>query len=73
MNFLAFKAAVAARFAQMTTDHPVLYRADVAGDVLWDTYLESFPEGTNPIYRKQDEALSNASIDELNKLLEDMQ
>lgn len=27
----------------------------VDGDTLWDTYLASFPEGTNPIYRERTE------------------
>lgn len=53
MNFQTFKHAVAAQFALMSQHE--LYRTNVTGDQLWETYLSSFPEGTNPIYRKRTE------------------
>ena len=53
MNFMNFKSAVAEQFSRMTK-HQV-FRTDVDGNTLWDTYLASFPEGSNPIYRKRRE------------------
>ena len=53
MNFSLFKQAVAKQFAFMQK-YP-LFAVDIDGDTLWDTYLRSFPEGTNPIYRERTE------------------
>lgn len=53
MDFMKFKGAVAAQFGQMK-GFP-LFRTTAPKDLLWDTYLESFPEGTNPIYRERRE------------------
>ena len=53
MNFNKFKTAVAARFASMSKHG--LFRVDVTRDELWDTYLKSFPAGTNPMYRERTE------------------
>lgn len=52
-NFVVFKHAVAKQFAEMQKYN--LYRVAVTGDALWDTYLNSFPEGTNNIYRERRE------------------
>ena len=53
MNFNVFKTAVAKQFAFMQ-NYP-LFVVDVSGDDLWQTYLSSFPEGTNPIFRERTE------------------
>ena len=53
MDFMKFKTAVAAQFEQMK-GFP-LFRTTAPKDLLWDTYLNSFPEGTNPIYRERRE------------------
>jgi len=53
MDFIKFKTAVAAQFARMQTS--TLYRTRVERDALWATYLRSFPEGSNPIYRTRTE------------------
>jgi len=53
MNFKTFKTAVATQFAAMTYGNPELYRADISGDDLWDLYLSSFPEGSDPVYRER--------------------
>ena len=53
MDFMSFRKAVATRFATLCS-FP-LYRTGVSGDEMWKTYLESFPEGTNPIFRKRRE------------------
>lgn len=31
----------------------ILYEVDIDKDYLWNLYLDSFPEGTNPIYRER--------------------
>lgn len=53
MEFNVFKVAVAKQFERMKKHQ--LFRTDVDKDVLWATYLNSFPEGTNPIYRERTE------------------
>ena len=53
LDFTRIKGAVSSHFAKMTQSR--LYQVDVSGDELWDTYLSSFPEGTNPIYRTRTE------------------
>jgi len=53
-NFKAFKTAVGAQFALMQTQ-PDLYRTDVDKNALWETYLASFPQGTNEMYRERTE------------------
>lgn len=51
MDFKNFKLAVAKQFDEMSKHE--LFRVDVDKDLLWNTYLSSFPEGTNPIYRER--------------------
>ena len=53
MSFNNFKQAVAKQFAVMSKHH--LFRTNVSGDEMWETYLASFPKGTNPIYRERTE------------------
>lgn len=53
-EFNKFAAVVAARFAAMV-QHGELYRTSASPDALWDLYLASFPEGTNPIFRQRTE------------------
>lgn len=53
MNFVNFKSAVSKHFKDMTKDDFNLFRVDIPGDVLWETYLSSFPEGSNPIFRER--------------------
>jgi hypothetical protein len=53
MDFATIKNAVAKQFDAMSKGD--LFRTEVEKDVLWDTYLASFPEGTNPIYRERTE------------------
>ena len=56
MNFNEFKVAVAKQFATMVKDNTNnLFTTNLDKDELWNTYLESFPEGTNPIYNKRTE------------------
>lgn len=51
MPFHSFHQKFLAHFESMTKDAPALYRVDFDPDTLWKLYLDSFPEGTNPIYR----------------------
>ena len=52
-SFSVFKDAVNAQIQKMLA-RP-LFVVDVERDELWNTYLESFPPGTNPIYRERTE------------------
>lgn len=47
--FGAVQSALTKHFKRMS-EHP-LFRTDAEGDVLWETYLKSFPPGTNPLYK----------------------
>ena len=53
MKFTDFSSVIAARFKLMSKHQ--LYVVDVDKDLLWETYLKSFPEGTNPIYKTNTE------------------
>ena len=56
MEFTKVKKLLAENFANKfpagTTGMP-LYEVDIDKDYLWNLYLDSFPEGTNPIYRER--------------------
>lgn len=52
--FATFAQLVAASFQELTKDSNV-FIADIDGDVLYATYLAAFPEGTNPIFKKNTE------------------
>lgn len=53
MNFKTFKQAVQKQFAAMSKG--TLFRTEITGDKMWETYLASFPIGTNPTYRERTE------------------
>lgn len=53
MDFNKLKISVAKQFERMAK-HP-LFRVSVDKDKLWETYLASFPAGTNPIFRERTE------------------
>lgn len=53
-EFQRFKIPVAEQFKRMCSTGK-LYIVDIDKDLLWNTYLDAFPEGTNPIYRKRRE------------------
>lgn len=48
-NFKLFQDAVSKQFEFMRGHE--LFRVDVSKDEIWDTYLKSFPAGTNPIFK----------------------
>ena len=54
MDFLQFKKAVAKQFKKMS-EGSKLFRVQIDKDLLWNTYLNSFPPGTNPIFRERTE------------------
>lgn len=53
LDFQQFKIPVAKQFERMSK-HP-LFRVDIDNNLLWETYLAAFPEGTNPIFRERRE------------------
>ena len=53
MNFIEFRDAVAKNFSEMQNHQ--LYRTAAPKDGLWETYLGSFPEGSNLIYKERTE------------------
>lgn len=50
-DFKSFADIVRTQFDQMQKSE--LYVVDVEKDELWDLYLASFPEGTNPLYKER--------------------
>ena len=53
-NFPTFATLVAKNFQNMVNDTNV-FVADLEGDALYAAYLASFPEGTNPLFKKNAE------------------
>lgn len=54
-EFKEFKKAMQSQFKLMTDSCDKLFVTDIGKDVIWDTYLESFPAGTNNIYKERRE------------------
>lgn len=55
MDFIKFKEIMQNHFAEMTKDVKCLFEVEVDKDELWNLYLDSFPAGTNEIYRERRE------------------
>lgn len=55
MTFVEFIKVFQEHFEEMTRDAGRLYEVNVDKDILWNLYLDSFPEGTNNIFRKRRE------------------
>jgi hypothetical protein len=51
--FIGFRDQVDTQMKEMSKGQ--LYRVDISKDELWDTYLNSFPEGTNPMFKERTE------------------
>lgn len=54
-NFATFERSLRTHVDKMTKDVNQLFVVDIDKDKLWEMYLNSFPEGTNPIFRKRTE------------------
>lgn len=55
MEFKKFKTQLQEHFAEMTKDVPKLFEVEIDKDEFWNLYLDSFPAGTNEIYRERRE------------------
>ncbi len=54
-EFKNFKTAMQKQFSSMAENHSVLFITDVSRDEIWETYLASFPAGTNNLFRERNE------------------
>jgi len=50
-DFILFKNAIHDQMQRMSQDN--LFITNITKEDLWDTYLASFPEGSNPIFRER--------------------
>lgn len=55
MNFSQFEQHLQHHFQNMISGENHLFTVDLDKDLLWETYLESFPPGTNEIFRTRRE------------------
>ncbi len=55
MDFVRMRDRLIDHFNEMTKDATHLFEVSVDKDELWNSYLDSFPEGTNQIYRERRE------------------
>lgn len=55
MTFSEFRQVFQNNFADMTKDSDILFEIEVDKDEFWNLYLDSFPAGTNEIYRERRE------------------
>lgn len=55
MNFSEFKKIFQKNFEEMTKDADYLYEIEIDKDEFWNLYLDSYPAGTNEIYRQRRE------------------
>lgn len=53
LDFNKLKHAVTAQFSKLSRND--LFCVEIDRDEIWDTYLKSFPAGTDPIYRERTE------------------
>lgn len=55
MEFEEFRGIVQKHIDKMLTHKTYLYTVDIDKDMLWNTYLDAFPPGTNKVYRERRE------------------
>ncbi len=55
MNFTTMRNRLMEHFAEMTKDATHLFEVNVDKDEMWNLYLDSFPTGTNEIFRERRE------------------
>ena len=53
MDFIEMRNKLIEHFNEMTKDIDRLFEVDVDKDEMWNLYLDSFPAGTNEIYRER--------------------
>ena len=53
LNFKAFKQRLQANFNELVKDQTHLFQVSIDKDILWNLYLDSFPAGTNDIFRER--------------------
>lgn len=54
-GFINFKTKLQEHFKEMQRGAEYLFEVDLDKDELWNTYLNSFPEGTNKLFRERTE------------------
>lgn len=55
MSFVKFRDKLIDHFFEITSDAKCLFMVNLDKDELWETYLDSFPKGTNEIFRERRE------------------
>ena len=55
MEFTTMRDKLIAHFNEMTKDVTHLFEVNVDKDEMWNLYLDSFPAGTNKIFRERRE------------------
>lgn len=55
MNFTNFQTAIYNQSMEMQAGNAMLFQVAVDKDEMWQHYLNSFPEGSNPIFRERTE------------------
>ena len=55
MTFVEMRDLLISHFNKMTEDCTHLFVVQCNKDEMWNTYLNSFPNGSNPIYRERTE------------------
>jgi len=55
MNFKEFKVLMQEHFKKMSKDATHLFEIELDKDVLWNLYLDSYPDGKNEIFRQRRE------------------
>jgi len=59
-NFDIFVQAIQNQFDKMVKGDRPLFKIEIDRDEIWEKYLASFPEGTDPIYKERTEHNCNA-------------
>lgn len=55
MNFTKFQKTMHNHVTEIQSNNTLLFQAEVDKDEMWQHYLNSFPEGSNPIFRERTE------------------
>ena len=55
MDFVQFKGIMQRNFAEMVANADTLFEVEVDKDEFWNLYLDSFPAGTNEVFRERRE------------------